>query len=173
MRKSFIVLSLAIVASIVTGCLDNVQSSYTPEIHLYSPLLNPYYQGDTLRAADTLKFSYNEGLSMYLTDTIDESDTVMVSAIFYGVGNVLTGVRVEWDSTCLNTWLELESSIRNALSDTTTIGSGYLPFNPNYNLVSFPIYFTPRKSGLHTIKMTVETDSKYSPVSLSFGVPVN
>ncbi len=173
MRKLFIVLLLGIVSGILTGCFDHIQSSYTPEIHLYSPLLNPYYEGDTLRASDTLKFSYNESLRMYLTDTIATTDTLLVGTIFYAVGNVLTGVRVEWDSTSLDTWLEVESAIRNALSDTTTIGSGYLPFNPGYNLVSFPIYLTPLKSGLHTIKMTVESDSKYSPVSLSFGVPVH
>lgn len=37
MRKLFIVLLLGIVSGMLTGCFDRIQSSYTPEIHLYSP----------------------------------------------------------------------------------------------------------------------------------------
>ena len=172
MRKTLIFLLISIVICTMTSCLDNTKNEYTPEIYLSQLFLNPYYVGDTLRAQDTLLFHYSELNSTYFTDTFRVGDTVMMGAIFYSAGNNLIASQVQWDTAGLNVWFGLNETVKKALSDTTKIASGYFPYNPIYNQVSFPIYFAPVKSGSHAMKLTVESDSKYSPVSVGFNVIV-
>lgn len=172
MRKILISLMVPMMALAVTSCVDNVQSNFTPEIRISVPFLSPYYIGDTLHAKDTLALHYNESLKMYVTDTIQVGDTLLVGTMFYAYGNNLLSTRVKWDTTAVRTWFRLNTTILDAMTDTTQISTGYFPFSPNYNMVSFPIYFTPITAGVHPIEMTVETDSKYSPRSISFSLLV-
>jgi len=169
-RNALVVLMITAVACVMTSCLDNVKSDYTPQIYLSELYLNPYYVGDTLHAKDTLQLTYNKTAETYVSDTMQVGDTLMIGAIFYADGNNLVSTCVEWDSTAMKGWFYVNETIMKALSDTTTIAEGYLKFNPGYNMVSYPTYFVPLNAGSHAVKMTVETDSKYSPVSVSFSL---
>lgn len=171
-RKASLFCMMTIVACAMTSCLDNVRSDYTPRI-LMSPLyVNPYYVNDTLHAQDTLYVRYNEKAERSVSDTMLRGDTVMLGLAFDAGGNYLISSRVEWDTTAVKAWLGINDEIRSAMSDTTAISSGYLPYKPAYNVVSFPVYIVPQKAGSHTIKITVESDSKYSPASASFDLVV-
>lgn len=170
MRNSLLVLMVVLVGCVMTSCLDNVKSDYTPQIYLSELYLNPYYVGDTLRAKDTLQLRYNKTSETYVSDTMQVGDTLMIGVIFYADGNNLVSTRIEWDSTAMKGWFYVNETIKKALSDTTTIAEGSLRFNPGYNMVSYPTYFVPQSAGAHAVKMTVETDSKYSPVSVSFSL---
>lgn len=172
MRKTFIFLLISVVALAMTSCLDNVKSDYTPEIYLTNLYLNPYYVGDTLRARDTLALHYSTSAEKYVSDTVQVGDTIMFGALFYSKGNNLLTTSCEWDSTAVKTWFRLNDEVKKAMSDTTRIAAGYFVFNPIYNQVSYPVYLSPVKSGSHTVKLTVESDSKYSPYSFGFNLVV-
>lgn len=167
-RKAPLLCMMAFVVCTMTGCLDNVKSDYTPRILMSSIYVNPYYVNDTLHARDTLDVRYDEKGKKFLSDTMQLGDTVMFGVAFDAVGNNLVSSRVGWDTTSVRAWFGINASIKSALSDTTTINSGYMQYNPGYNVASYPVYLVPQKAGSHAIEMTVETDSKYSPASTSF-----
>ena len=173
MRKILFASMMCVIACVMTGCLDNVKSDYTPEIYVTPLYVNPYYVNDTLHARDTLQIHYDAKAEKNVSDTIQLGDTVMVGTIFYSAENNLVATRIEWDSTAVRVWPTVNAEIKKALSDTTNIDMGILLFNPGYNMVSYPIYFVPQKTGSHSVKITVESDSKYSPVSVSFDLRVD
>lgn len=173
MRKSIICLLCAVCA--LTGCIDNVHSDYTPEIYATSLFLSPQFRNDSLvAAADTLYWSLQKNSSSLTTDTLQVGDTCVFGTTFYAVGNALQSVAIAWDTAAVQMWFTLPQSIKEVLSDTTQLQQGLLPFpaSSNYNLVSFPLFFTPRTSGTCEFQLTVSSDSKYSPVTLSFAIPV-
>ena len=168
--SKFLFVAAMAAAVSMTSCLDNVSSDYTPEIHISQLYLNPYYLNDTLVAEDTLNFQYSNALSKYVSDSISVGDTAMIGVAFYSLANNLTALTVSWDTTAIEGWLGLNDAVTAVLSDTTQVQQGYLPIIPGYNMVTFPMYLKPLKSGVHNISLTVESDSKYSPKSETFGL---
>ena len=65
----------------------------------------------------------------------------------------------------------LVGGITDVLTDKTDIEAGKLYFNPGYNRVSFPIYFTPTVRGGMTLKMSVESDSDFPISSVLIYIP--
>jgi len=171
-RKASVVCMMVMMVCGMTSCLDNVKSDYTPRILVSELYVNPYYVKDTLYARDTISIRYNTKSEKYMSDTMLQGDTVMFGVAFDAQGNNLVSTRVEWDSTTVQAWFGINDDIKKALSDTTDLGDGSLSYVPGYNVASFPVYLLPKKAGSHTIKMTIETDSKYSPVSNSFDLIV-
>lgn len=173
-RKALVMCVMVLAVCGMTSCLDNVKSDYTPRILMSQIYVNPYYVNDTLHARDTLDIRYDKKANKYLSDTMQYGDTVMFGVAFDSQGNNLVSSRVSWDSTGVKVWFGINESIKIALSDTTasTIQSGYLTYIPGYNVASYPVYVVPLKQGNHSIEMTVETDSKFSPKSESFDLIV-
>lgn len=164
---------MGIIACAMTGCLDNIQSDYTPRILMSDLYINPYYINDTvLHAQDTMHIRYNTKSEKYLSDTMLSGDTVMFGVAFDAQGNNLVSTQIEWDTANVQAWFGVNDAIKKALSDTTNLHSGNLSYVPGYGVASFPVYLVPKKAGAHAIKLTVATDSKYSPVSESFDLVV-
>lgn len=163
---------IGIIACAMTSCLDNIQSDYTPRILISDLYVNPYYINDTLHVRDTIHIRYNTTSEKYLSDTMLLGDTVMFGVAFDAQGNNLMSTQIEWDTTNVQAWFGVNDAIKKALSDTTNLHSGNLSYVPGYGVASFPVYLLPKKAGAHTIKLTVATDSKYSPKSESFDLIV-
>ena len=173
MRK-FIYLSIISVVALMTSCLGEMESHYTPRIYCSAFYVNPILQGDSLTGAkDTLMLTLDIENNAYVSDTVELGDTIMFASTFYSVSNNLVAVKMDWDTTTTALWFPLTDAIQKVLTERTDMSAGNLYFNPGYNTVAFPIYLCPMAEGKSSVVLTVESDSKFSTSSLKFAVPVS
>ena len=173
MRKLYIYLSVISVVALMTSCLGEMESHYTPRIYCSSFYVNPILQGDSLKGAkDTLILTLDMENDTYVSDTVELGDTIMFASTFYTVSNNLVAVKMDWDTTMTTLWFPLTDAIQKVLTDRTDMAAGNLYFNPGYNTVAFPIYLCPMAEGKSSVVVTVESDSKFPTSSLKFAIPV-
>ena len=174
MRKFYILLVLVVVAGAMTSCLEYKEPQYSPQIYRSNFYLNPQFQGDTLVGAkDTLDLIYDADDDSYELDTVYLGDTVMFASTFYTVTNNLVAVEMKWDTTEMELWYLTTADINKALLKTDTVGNltCTMRFNPGYNRVTFPIYFTPKERGGMKLKLSVESDSDFPIHSVLLYIP--
>jgi hypothetical protein len=63
----------------------------------------------------------------------------------------------------MSLWYNLAEEIQKALGQQSQVEKGLLYFQPGYNRVSFPIYFTPIQEGGMTLRLEVESTSESFP----------
>ena len=174
MRKLFIFLVLVVVAGAMTSCLEYKEPQYCPQIYRSEFYVNPQFQGDTVVGAkDTLDLIYDADDDSYELDTVYLGDTVMFASTFYTVTNNLVAVEMKWDTTEMDLWYLTTVDIDKALLKTDTVGNltCTMRFNPGYNRVTFPIYFTPKERGGMKLKLSVESDSDFPIHSVLIYIP--
>ena len=174
MRKFYILLVLVVVAGAMTSCLEYKEPQYSPQIYRSNFYVNPQFQGDTLVGAkDTLDLIYDADDDSYELDTVYLGDTVMFASTFYTVTNNLVAVEMKWDTTEMDLWYLTTADINKALLKTDTVGNltCTMRFNPGYNRVTFPIYFTPKERGGMKLKLSVESDSDFPIHSVLLYIP--
>ena len=174
MRKFYILLVLVVVAGAMTSCLDYKEPQYSPQIYRSNFYVNPQFQGDTVVGAkDTLDLIYDADDDSYELDTVYLGDTVMFASTFYTVTNNLVAVEMKWDTTEMDLWYLTTADIDKALLKTDTVGNltCTMRFNPGYNRVTFPIYFTPKERGGMKLKLSVESDSDFPMHSVLIYIP--
>lgn len=182
MRKAFNFFVLLFTTCIMTGCWGNIESDHSPEIYSSFFFVNPVFNaaGDSvLSAKDTLTFSENTLDNSLRTDTLSIGDTVVFAATYYTHMKNLISVKIEWDSDRMDLWYTLTDEIKKALDKTkytdqnTALAetSGLLYFNPGYSRVTFPTYFVAKDKGVLPLKLTVESDSKFSPMQIHLTIP--
>lgn len=174
MRKFYILLVLLVVAGAMTSCLEYKEPQYSPQIYRSNFYVNPQFQGDTVVGAkDTLDLIYDADDDSYELDTVYLGDTVMFASTFYTVTNNLVAVEMKWDTTEMDLWYLTTADINKALLKTDTVGNltCTMRFNPGYNRVTFPIYFTPKERGGMKLKLSVESDSDFPIHSVLLYIP--
>ena len=174
MRKLYILLVLVVVAGAMTSCLEYKEPQYSPQIYRSEFYVNPQFQGDTVVGAkDTLDLIYDADDDSYELDTVYLGDTVMFASTFYTVTNNLVAVEMKWDTTEMDLWYLTTADIDKALLKTDTVGNltCTMRFNPGYNRVTFPIYFTPKERGGMKLKLSVESDSDFPMHSVLIYIP--
>lgn len=174
MRKFYIFLVLVVVAGAMTSCLEYKEPQYSPQIYRSEFYVNPQFQGDTVVGAkDTLDLIYDADDDSYELDTVYLGDTVMFASTFYTVTNNLVAVEMKWDTTEMDLWYLTTADIDKALLKTDTVGNltCTMRFNPGYNRVTFPIYFTPKERGGMKLKLSVESDSDFPIHSVLIYIP--
>lgn len=174
MRKLFLFSALVCFATMFTGCLDVPEPQYSPQILGSYFYVNPVFSGDTvIGAQDTLDIKeYDSEDETYNLDTVFMGDTVMFAARFYTFANDLVSVDVDWEKNHIDLWYYLNDSVKSALTSETDTAAGKLMFDPGYNGVSFPIYFTPIVKGGTTLKLTVVSNSEYSTSFVKLYIPI-
>ena len=174
MRKLFIFLVLVVVAGAMTSCLEYKEPQYSPQIYSSLFYVNPQLKGDSVVGAkDTLDLIYDAATYSYKLDTVYLGDTVMFASTFYTVTNNLVAVEMKWDTTEMDLWYLTTADIDKALLKTDTVGNltCTMRFNPGYNRVTFPIYFTPKERGGMKLKLSVESDSDFPMHSVLIYIP--
>lgn len=174
MRKFYILLVLVVVAGAMTSCLEYKEPQYSPQIYRSEFYVNPQFQGDTVVGAkDTLDLIYDADDDSYELDTVYLGDTVMFASTYYTVTNNLVAVEMKWDTTEMDLWYLTTADIDKALLKTDTVGNltCTMRFNPGYNRVTFPIYFTPKERGGMKLKLSVESDSDFPIHSVLIYIP--
>lgn len=174
MRKLFILLVLVVVAGAMTSCLEYKEPQYSPQIYRSFFYVNPLFKGDTIVGAkDTLDLIYDADDDSYELDTVYLGDTVMFASTFYTVTNNLVAVEMKWDTADMHLWYLTNAEIDKVLMRTDTVGSYTctMHFNPGYNRVTYPIYFTPKKRGGMKLKLSVESDSDFPIHSVLIYIP--
>ena len=174
MRKFYIFLVLVVVAGAMTSCLEYKEPQYSPQIYSSLFYVNPQLKGDSVVGAkDTLDIIYDAEDDSYELDTVYLGDTVMFASTFYTVTNNLVAVEMKWDTTQMDLWYLTTADIDKALLKTDTVGNltCTMRFNPGYNRVTFPIYFTPKERGGMKLKLSVESDSDFPIHSVLLCIP--
>lgn len=168
--KSFFFLLVLAIA--MTSCFDGTGTHTTPQMMFGNLYVNPQFVGDSLIGVkDTLGTRYDTEIGMEYLDTIQLGDTIMFPALFTSEMNNLVSIIATYDTTRVNLWFDIDSenqAVVKALATGSKPEKGLLLFNPMYNLFAFPIYMVPQAAGAHPIKITVTSDSKFSPNSAVF-----
>lgn len=167
MKRIVFFIALAVGVMMASCSLDQ-QSQYTPQLQCGNLIC---YHADSLYH-DTLKVDKLDENGVYKMKAIHKGDTVRAVIVLNAVTNTLTGFSIAYDSTELTAQVDSVNLIQNALLDTSAPERGKLYFKPSYNYAAFPIHYIPLKGGSLDIKFTVESDSKYSPSTLSITQPV-
>ena len=173
-RHSKIVLSLATIACICASCLKVPEPQYSPEIIFSQFYINPVFSGDTLVGAqDSItKLQYAEDYKSFKLDTINLGDTVWFAAAFLSFANELTSVQLDWEKDRLDLWCNLSDSLKTILNSQSDTTACKLVFKPGYNEVAFDVCFSPLTKGTTTLRLTVTSDSEFSPNYRKFYIPV-
>lgn len=155
----------------MTSCSLNQQSQYTPQLQCRNLIC---YHADSLYH-DTLRVDKKGENGVFKMKPIHKGDTVRGVMILNAVTNTLTGFSISYDSTQMTVGIdsvEQIASFKEALLDTSDPAHGVLRFKPMYNTAVFPFHYIPIKTGSADLKLTVESDSKFSPASISMTQPV-
>ena len=175
MRKLFIFLVLVVVASAMTSCLEYREPQYNPQIYSSFFYVNPQFKGDSVDSAkDTLDLVYDAEDGSYELDTVYLGDTVLFACTFYAVANNLVAVEMKWDTTEMKLWCDIHDDIIKAFKDKPDSIGNYLcgmHFNPGYNRVTYPIYFTPKEQSGMELKLSVVSDSDFPQNSVLIYIP--
>ena len=172
MRKLFLLLTVVVA---MTSCLESTEPQFSPYISGSFFYVNPVFEGDSMVSAqDTITdLFYDADDETYdLLDTIYIGDTVMFAAKFYTYNSDLVSVKINWNKNHMDVWYFLTDSTQNALTSDSDTTNGKLVFDPGYNAVSFPLYFTPLVKGGLNLKLTVTRTSYYPTTSAEFYIPV-
>ncbi|MCQ2311084.1 MAG: hypothetical protein MJZ64_04975 [Paludibacteraceae bacterium] len=168
MKKLFPI--IIAVAFGMTAC-DSKPSQYTPYISLSYFYLNPIFDnGKIISAEDTLNVHTVDGL--LVLDTITMQDTVVFAAGYGSIGNDLVSARVMFDTTQVNMRASLSEDITKILLPISDIRNLQLFINPGYLYVSIPLGYRPLQQGTHRMQFVVESDSQFSPRSVTYFQPV-
>lgn len=176
-RLSSVIVSLAAV-SLLVSCAGKDEFHATPTITLSQFYCNPVLDGSgkVVSAEDSLGWRYNEADDSYILDTLAMKDSTLVlfAAAFMSHGNNLVSAIIEYDTAQLRLQPLLGSEIMAVTVAPTDTAARRLYFTPGFNIVSFPIYYTPRVKGNLPLTLTVHSDagSEYSPASLRLVQPV-
>ena len=165
--KRFLFPLLAGIATVVSSCSLTDQAQYTPQIILSYMVCT---HADSVYT-DTLSFTQSVD-GEYKMSPIHINDTIRFSVALNTYSNTLVGFSAAWDTSALQLSIDSIEAIRAGLDSTSAPVRGILKFNPGYNFAAFPMHYIPRKAGAHSLGFTVESDSKYSPSTLSVIQPV-
>ena len=173
MRTLLRLILIPTAACLLFSC-SKATADYTPYISFSAILRNPVISHDSIVGCqDTVYTTYDSSLSAYILDTISMSDTTYFMVGFGSRGNDLTAALITFDSTAVNLRCHLADEIKAVLDTAkTNEQAAQLYFIPGYNLVLFPIAYTPKKTGVHKLIFQVKSDSKFSPVSYTLMQPV-
>ncbi|MBR3647003.1 MAG: hypothetical protein IKN59_01250 [Paludibacteraceae bacterium] len=153
MKRIVPILFIALVGLLFSSCLDT-KSEFTPEISV-----SKFY---TL-SGDTLSFRFDSQSNCYNIDSILVGDTITGAVGFAALGNMLVSTHVGWDSTYLEVWSVFTDEFKNILLSNSDLEALNLYFPTGYNYLGLPLYIVPQKAGSTALKLTVVTDSKFSP----------
>ena len=164
---------MLLVAAVSLFSCTETHNDYTPYISFSAFLHNPVIANDSIVGCkDSLSAVYDASLNSYLLDTLPLNDTVLLMVGFGSRGNDLTAALISADTSALKMSYLLSGDISKALDGESNTGEGKLYFVKGYNFVLFPVTYVARKTGTHKIGFTVQSDSKFSPVSYTFLQPV-
>jgi hypothetical protein len=176
MRKPFIFLiSLVVVMFTMTSCdWLTGESDQSPEIYSSYFYVNPVFEGDSIISAQDTLYAHQstEVETVYQMDSLTLGDTVFFAPTFYTHSQDLVSIKIDWDTAYFDFTMSIPESISKHLTNQSDITKGQLFFNPGFNRVSFPCYFTAKEYGRLPLKLTVASTSQFSPTSVTINIPI-
>lgn len=166
--KQLTFFAAVLVGIVLTSCSLDQQSQYTPQLQCRNLIC---YHADSLYI-DTLKVDKQDENGVYKMKAIHQGDTVRGVVILNAITNTLTGFKIGYDSTEMSVQIDSVEIIRHALADASDPEHGMLQFKPAYSAAAFPFHYIPLKAGSANMTFTVESDSKFSPRTVSMVQPV-
>ena len=174
MKKSFLLL-FVFVATIMTSCdWLTGESDHSPEIYSSYFYVNPVFEGDSIISAKDTIYAHQstEVETVYQMDSLTLGDTVFFVPTFYTHSQDLVSIKIDWDTAHFDFTMSIPESISKQLTNQSDTTKGQLFFNPGFNRVSFPCYFTAKEYGRLPLKLTVASTSQFSPTSVTINIPI-
>ncbi len=162
MKKSGYLILFSLLLLMV-GCLDKSEENYTPRI------ANSVF---VRNSTDTLLLHIQDSSQQLVLDTIVTGDTVRCMVAYSSLGNNLTSGKVSWDKDYMDLQIELFDELRSIMLESSDTLNGVINLPTGYYYLALPIEFRALQSGSPSLVFTVESDSKFSPVSKSIVVPI-
>ena len=176
MRKPFIFLiSLVVVMFTMTSCdWLTGESDHSPEIYSSYFYVNPVFEGDSIISAKDTLYAHQstEVETVYQMDSLTLGDTVFFAPTFYTHSQDLVSIKIDWDTAHFDFTMSIPENISKQLTNQSDTTKGQLFFNPGFNRVSFPCYFTAKEYGRLPLKLTVASTSQFSPTSVIINIPI-
>lgn len=147
------ILPILLVVIGLSSCL-NTKSDFTPEISL-----SIFRTTD----GDTLSFRFDELSGLWNLDSLSVGDTVYGAVGFASLGNNLVSTHVAWDTTAVKVWATFDQSVTSLLLSQSDTAKLDLYFPVGYNYLGLPLWIVPKRACSTPLKLTVRTDSKFSP----------
>ncbi len=156
-------LFFAVILLLMTGCLSEGKSEYTPSISCRSIVTT---------AGDTLRLSAPDDVDYYLLDTMQVGDTAQLIFLFISYENDLVSTRIKADNKYAKLEMQLTDEIRNAMLETSDTLNGIINFKPGYGAVQFLSNYIALEEGTPSLYVGVHSDSKYSPTNFEIRTPI-
>ena len=148
---------------LMVGCLDKSEEHYTPRI-----ANSVFVRNQT----DTLLLHVIDSTQQIVLDTIMVGDTVRCMAAYSSLGNNLTSAKVGWEKEYIDLQIHLFDELRAIMLGSSDTLNGIINLPAGYYYLSLPIEFRALQAGSPNLVFTVESDSKFSPVSKTIVVPI-
>ena len=175
MKKSFLLL-FVVVATIMTSCEGWLTgtSDQSPEIYSSYFYVNPVFDGDSIISTKDTLYAHQstEVETVYQMDSLTLGDNVFFAPTFYTHSQDLVSIKIDWDTAQFDFTMSISESISKHITNQSDITKGQLFFNPGFNRVSFPCYFTAKEYGRLPLKLTVASTSQFSPTSVTINIPI-
>jgi len=156
-----LLLSLALIA--LNSCLDQPQGQYSPSIICDNIVTNN---------GDTLKLRLDSNQEYYWLDTMTIGDTAKFGFTFYGYANNLISTEIKIDTIYAAINMPLSEDIRQAILETSDTLNGQINYKPGYNAALIFADYIALKEGTPSIKLSVHSDSKFSPTTFEIRTPI-
>jgi len=168
--KKTIVLSFLAGLLLLSACSSSDETQYKPVFAFSYLVVYPQF-GLT---PDTIDFHADAAAQCYVIDSIDTADTLAFTVGLIGYGNMLTAFSANWKTADLSLALTDTLSLKQVLTPASSIKQCQLYFWSGFTALPVSMRLVPQLTGpSHTdFRLTVVSDSKYSPSDITFRLPV-
>lgn len=163
MKKSlWIVLFISALA--MSSCLSSKYMT-TPAIGLDPEIV--------VNGTDTIGIFINSEEKAYSIDTVQVGDSVAVNVVFDAVGNELTKAYIGFKSEYMDVVID-DSNLVDGDIITRTDAQNSITYDVvlGYRAIILKVIYVPKKAGMGKLEFRVESNSEYSPTSMSLLVPI-
>lgn len=121
---------------------------------------------------DTIGVFFNTKEEAYSIDTVHVGDSVIINVAFDAVGNELTRAFIGYRNEYANLTVRDENISDSIITRTITEDSYTYDVVLGYRAIIFQLVYIPTHKGMGKLDFRVESNSEYSPYSLSLLTPI-
>lgn len=163
-------LAMAVVAVILTACHQENEAHYTPDIRFAGPLVLHRPVEDGFHT-DTLLVLAKDGRKVM--DTIMVGDSVFFSLQFNTFLNNMESILIKNDTAITRIQYDDPEVLAELFLPSSSIEKGEFYTEPGYSLARLQFcYIAAKPSNDVQLKITLSSDSKFSPRHLNIVTPI-
>lgn len=161
--KKLVLPLFSLLMALLTSCLNGKYET-TPSV-IVDPVI-------LVNETDTIGIIFNVQESKYSTDTMFIGDTLLISVAFDAVGNNLTAGQIKYQSEYADLNVLDVDKLGDVFTPTVATDSYSFTIATGYRGVVLQFQYVPKKVGKAQLDFVVQSDSEYSPSSLTLLTPI-